>query len=161
MQVSNSTSTTTLWLFSNSTRKRRFRYVNNSRYSAQLLVGHIAGLVKDEKPSKAAAPNPRIFGDLVPWGDPTWYQRWHSPYYNESHVRFRAATREFVEKELIPNIEPWDEGLVEYPIKEIAQKAAKAGLLASVVGPPWPAKYAGNFIAGTSATFPVVYSRDF
>lgn len=23
------------------------------------------------------------FGDLVPYGDPSWYSEWHSPYYND------------------------------------------------------------------------------
>ena len=30
------------------------------------------------------------FGDLVPYGDPAWYQRFNSPYYNESHRQWRA-----------------------------------------------------------------------
>lgn len=125
------------------------------KYGPQLCVGEISTSASPpsqptvpKSPTKSPKSNQNTFGDLVPWGDPTWYQRWYSPYYNESHKRFRSAVREFVERELMPNIESWDEGLVEYPIKEISMKAAKAGLLASVVGAPWPVKYAGNFIAG-------------
>lgn len=45
----------------------------------------------------------------VPYGDPLWYSGNPTPYYNESHVRFRAAMREFVEKEITPNAHKWDE----------------------------------------------------
>lgn len=45
----------------------------------------------------------------MPFGDPSWYQDWYSPYYNESHKRFRSAVREFVEKEIMPFTHEWDE----------------------------------------------------
>jgi predicted heme/steroid binding protein len=32
-----------------------------------------------------------------------------SPYYNESHKRFRLAMRDFVEKEIIPNCNEWED----------------------------------------------------
>lgn len=63
-----------------------------------------------------------IFGELVPFGDPTWYQvriyiivnsqyqGWASPYYNDSHKRFREFVRKFVDEEVIPNVHRWDEG---------------------------------------------------
>lgn len=33
------------------------------------------------KMAKALQPGPNAFGELVPYGDPAWYQEWHSPYY--------------------------------------------------------------------------------
>jgi hypothetical protein len=65
---------------------------------------------------KASAPtpvkgseekNPDVFGDGRPFGDPTWYQRWHTPYYNESHKRLRAEVREWVSTEIEPNCFEW------------------------------------------------------
>ena len=44
----------------------------------------------------------KLFGELVPYADPSWYQGWNSPYYNDSHRRFRAAMREIVEKDWKP-----------------------------------------------------------
>ena len=65
--------------------------------------------------------------------------RWSSPYYNESHIKFRDIVRKFVDQEAIPNVHKWDEAK-QMP-KEFFQKAAAKGLLPVCVGPPWPAKY--------------------
>jgi hypothetical protein len=51
--------------------------------------------------------NPDIFGDGRPFGDPSWYQRWHTPYYNESHVRLRDEVREWLSSEVEPNCFEW------------------------------------------------------
>ena len=71
---------------------------------------------------------------------------WHSPYYNESHRKFRAAVREFVDTELISNIHEWDEAK-QLP-REIMVKGFKAGILQILVGPPWPTQYGGSVVAG-------------
>ena len=47
-------------------------------------------------------------GDLIPFGDPYWYQDWASPYYNASHRKLRKFMRELVEEEVIPNISEWE-----------------------------------------------------
>lgn len=84
----------------------------------------------------AADSNPLIvgepFGDMVPFGDPMWYQDWYSPFYNDSHRTVRKFIRDFVEKEIMPFCHEWDEAK-EIP-KELFKKAAKAGILAAVVG---------------------------
>jgi hypothetical protein len=54
-------------------------------------------------------PSPKAFGELVPYGDPSWYQEWHSPYYNESHYKFRAAVREWIDREIAPNVHEWQQ----------------------------------------------------
>lgn len=132
------------------------------KHGPRLYVGNVGATAEATQPSAAkpaeargVPPSPaagkgsgRTFGDLVPWGDPTWYQRWHSPYYNDSHHRFRAACRDWVQKELAPFVDQWEEGTTPYPVHEIIKKAANAGILPTVVGAPWPTKYAGSFIAG-------------
>jgi len=35
-----------------------------------------------------------IYGEGVPYGDPAWYAGFATPYYNDSHRRFRTALRE-------------------------------------------------------------------
>eukprot|EP00455_Lapot_gusevi_P041973 TRINITY_DN492_c0_g1_i10.p1 TRINITY_DN492_c0_g1~~TRINITY_DN492_c0_g1_i10.p1 ORF type:complete len:462 (+),score=178.81 TRINITY_DN492_c0_g1_i10:81-1388(+) len=73
------------------------------------------------------------YGSLVPYGDPTWYQGWHSPYYNKSHAELRAYTRAWVEKHITPNCHEWDENK-ELP-RQVFVECAKAGLLPPCVGP--------------------------
>lgn len=100
---------------------------------AQYCIGIVGEESKGSATSgKSASQN--TFGDLVPYGDPNWYQNWHSVYYNESHRKFRAAVRKFVDTELMPNCHDWDENK-QMP-KEIYRKAYEAGLLPGVVGAP-------------------------
>ncbi|KAJ3006110.1 hypothetical protein HKX48_000300 [Thoreauomyces humboldtii] len=79
------------------------------------------------------------FGDLVPFADPSWYQDWASPYYNESHRRLRAEVRAFVEKEIMPFCHEWDEAK-RIP-QELFVKAADVGILGGIGGSPWPSAY--------------------
>ena len=112
-------------------------------------------------PSAAKAPSPpspkskaesRLsksdlsFGELVPYGDPNWYQGWHSPYYKPHHHQLRAALRAFVEKEIIPHCHDWDEAK-EMP-RSLFLKMADAGVLQGVCGPPWPTDLVGDKVAG-------------
>lgn len=86
------------------------------------------------------------FGDMTPYGDPSWYQEWHSTYFNDSHRRFRAAVRAFVEKEITPNCHAWDEAKA-IP-REVYKKCYEAGWLPGVVGAGWPTQLVGRNIAG-------------
>jgi alkylation response protein AidB-like acyl-CoA dehydrogenase len=102
-----------------------------------------------EKPAKKQMQLPMMhntFGELVPMGDPTWYQAWNSPFYNETHIKFRAAIRAFVEKELMPFCHEWDEAK-SLP-KDLAKKCFEAGWLPAVAGLPWSTEYAGTNIIG-------------
>jgi predicted heme/steroid binding protein len=94
------------------------------------------GVVGEESKGGATSgkPSTNTFGDLVPYGDPNWYQNWHSAYYNDTHRRFRAAVRKFVDTEIMPFCHDWDENK-QMP-KEIYRKAYEAGLLPGVVGTP-------------------------
>ena len=58
-------------------------------------------------PSASAVSSPDVFGNGIPFGDPDWYQRWHNPYYGESHARLRAEVREWVSSEIEPNCYEW------------------------------------------------------
>jgi len=90
--------------------------------------------------SSSAADNDSkdTFGDLVPFGDPYWYGKYKSPFYKETHKKFRARVREFVEKELKPHVQEWEEKH-DYPT-DLHVKAYKAGILS----PLWPVEYGGT-----------------
>lgn len=67
------------------------------------------------------------FGSTLPWAEPAWYTGRPSPYYKESHRRLRKAVRDWVEVNVIPNIEYWEvDGKVP---DSIYHQCAKDGLL--------------------------------
>lgn len=108
-----------------------------TKVAAQYLIGEIG--VESAEPVETddvVDQNPlqvgEVYGDMVPFGDPFWYQDFYSPYYNDSHRAVRKAVREFVEREIMPFTHEWDEAKA-LP-REIYEKAAKAGILSSVVG---------------------------
>lgn len=70
----------------------------------------------------------------------------YSTYYNDSHRRFRAAMREFVEKEIMPYAHEWDEKR-QFP-RQLSVKAYEAGWYPGAAGAPWPTEYVGSKIAG-------------
>ena len=84
--------------------------------------------------------SPSDFGAGVPWGDPNWYRGYHSPFYTQSHVAWRAKIRAFVEKEIMPHCHAWDEAK-KMPL-EVYEKAYKAGWLPACVG-MWPKEHLG------------------
>ena len=99
--------------------------------------------------SASSVPRPlqdKQFGELVPYGDPNWYQGWHSPYYKPHHHKLRAAIRTFVDKEIMPHCHEWDEEK-QLP-RSLFTRMADAGVLQGVCGPPWPTAIAGRAPAG-------------
>jgi len=88
--------------------------------------------------SEVKATKHEACGDQVPFGDPYWYQGFESPFYTESHKKFRAKVRAFVEKDLMPNIHDWEEAGA-YP-RDLLSKAYEAGVLAAM----WPKQYGGT-----------------
>eukprot|EP01125_Pyxidicula_operculata_P020348 TRINITY_DN750_c0_g1_i2.p1 TRINITY_DN750_c0_g1~~TRINITY_DN750_c0_g1_i2.p1 ORF type:complete len:427 (+),score=115.31 TRINITY_DN750_c0_g1_i2:39-1319(+) len=118
------------------------------QYGPKLQVGNVgSGSVVSEIESQMPSEDSQKFGNMVPFGDPLWYQGWHSPYYNVSHNRYRAAVRQWVEKELMPYVDEWDEKKT-VPYRELLQKSAKAGILGGFLGAIWRKEYCGTFIAG-------------
>jgi alkylation response protein AidB-like acyl-CoA dehydrogenase len=113
--------------------------------SLRLHVGTIQGASVPAAPAKASATS-TIFGEGVPMGDPSWYQNMKSPYYTDRHKVFRAAVRDFMEKEVLPFVGDWDEQ--KAVPRELYQKMSKAGMLAGFCGKPWPVEYVGSNIIG-------------
>lgn len=112
---------------------------------AKMQIGVLATAEpsSEGKAKKTEQPNdPRDFGDLVPYGDPNWYQGCNTIYYKDSHHAWRAKVRAFVDTELAPFVANWEQTDKGLP-KELYVKAAKAGILAASCGPVWPTKYTG------------------
>ena len=61
----------------------------------------------------------------------------HSPFYDESHEAFRDTVRRFVEREITPNADAWDEANT-FP-RELYKKAADVG----IIGLGFPEEYGG------------------
>ncbi len=58
------------------------------RYGKELYVGEV-GSNKDNQEKEEKKEESNSFGDLVPYGDPNWYQGYTSPFFNDSHKQFR------------------------------------------------------------------------
>ena len=70
--------------------------------------------------------------------DPNWYQGWHSPYYNKTHVELRAYTRSWVDKHIAPFCHEWDEAKsIPRPVfVELAKVTVHPTLLDACFIPP-------------------------
>jgi len=68
----------------------------------------------------------------LPYAEAMGSWRRHSPYYTESHHRFRAAVREFMDTEIKPNCKAWDDS-GELPSRDIDKKMGEAGIFACLV----------------------------
>ena len=71
------------------------------------------------------------YGDLIPYADPSWYQGYHSPYFNQTHVALRAEVRQWMEEDIMPNVTEWDEAkkVPDSVYKAMGEKGWLAGLL--------------------------------
>jgi len=78
------------------------------------------------------------FGSSVPYAEPAWYRGVPTPYYSENHAKFRAKVRDFVDKEITPFRDEWDEA-GNFPLQELRRKAVEAEVLA-----PWAPKELGG-----------------
>jgi alkylation response protein AidB-like acyl-CoA dehydrogenase len=108
-----------------------------TKYGPRFHVGTLAD--SDRVKTKRPVHLPGSFGDMIPYGDPSWYQRMKSPYYKATHIQFRARVREFVDKEILPTMSQWSEK--DVPPHDIYKKMGEAGFLACMHGPPFPGKY--------------------
>ena len=92
-------------------------------------------------PAMLKGMNTEIYGEGHPFGDPSWYQAYNTPYYNDTHKQFRKLMREYVDEHIMSNVHDWDEkGTIP---KEMYLEAGKQGTLALCIGRPWPEKYFG------------------
>lgn len=79
------------------------------------------------------------FGDMVPFGDPSWYQGYYSNYYNETHVALRSFMREWVEEHIEPYVDEWDEA-GKITDDTLFTKFAQFGFLCALTGLHHPPK---------------------
>ncbi|KAH0493097.1 hypothetical protein TgHK011_008019 [Trichoderma gracile] len=145
--------------------KQFWKYHNEGilkKYKAKLQVGSLDTKPKEEpKPAPAPAPAPKAvvkkasssssssseaesepleaFGDQIPFADPSWYQNYHSPYFNESHVALRAELRQWIESDIEPYVTEWDEA--KRVPEEIYQEMGRRGYLAGLLGIKYPTEY--------------------
>eukprot|EP01062_Namystynia_karyoxenos_P005631 TRINITY_DN11956_c0_g1_i1.p1 TRINITY_DN11956_c0_g1~~TRINITY_DN11956_c0_g1_i1.p1 ORF type:complete len:564 (+),score=176.54 TRINITY_DN11956_c0_g1_i1:145-1692(+) len=102
------------------------------KYFARLRVGTIGRPAAPSKP-------PGTFGDLVPWGDPSWYQGLRSPYYTDSHRKWRAHCRDVLEREVFDTLHEWRGA--GRPPQQVLRALGSAGLLGAMVGSPYPRQH--------------------
>eukprot|EP00438_Fugacium_kawagutii_P020912 Skav211803 [mRNA] locus=scaffold305:438628:439074:+ [translate_table: standard] len=81
--------------------------------------------------------NTEIYGEGHPSGDPSWYQAYNTPYYNDTHKQFRQLMREYVDEHIMGNVH---DGMKK---AKMYLEAGKQGALALGMGWPWPEKYFG------------------
>ncbi|SPO07604.1 probable acyl-CoA dehydrogenase [Cephalotrichum gorgonifer] len=143
------------------------------KYKPRLQVGSLDTKPKEAAAPAAAAPSPKPaapakkvepakaasapaaasepaealepYGDLIPFADPSWYQGYHSPYFNETHAALRAEVREWIETAIEPNVTEWDEKK-QVP-EEIYREMGRRGYLAGLLGVHYPTQYTSNRIA--------------
>jgi len=105
------------------------------------LLSPCTPLVGKMDASMLQGMNTEVFGEGLPFGDPSWYQSYNSPYFNDSHKTLRKIFRDFTEEHLMPYIHEWDEA-GEIP-KSVYELAGESGAIGLVVGRPWPEKFIG------------------
>ncbi|KAK2761360.1 hypothetical protein FQN54_001882 [Arachnomyces sp. PD_36] len=116
------------------------------RYKGKLQVGSLdTKKAAEPAPAKQQAVTPSsgplakkapldVYGDLVPFADPAWYQGYRSPYFNESHCALRDEVRQWVEEEIEPHVTEWEEAkrIPEKIYKQMGDRGYLAGLLGVV-----------------------------
>ncbi|KIW98921.1 uncharacterized protein Z519_00584 [Cladophialophora bantiana CBS 173.52] len=116
--------------------------VREEKVRPQAGPGTVAPSPDPSAPEDTDALEP--FGSLIPFGDPSWYQGYHSPYYNETHAALRAEVREWVENEIEPYVTEWDEGK-KVP-DEIYKQMGERGYLAGLLGVKYPTHLVKNSV---------------
>ncbi|KAJ3385849.1 hypothetical protein HDU92_002834 [Lobulomyces angularis] len=106
-----------------------------AKYTKSLLIGSVEERkAEDDNTNDPTAKN---FGSMITFADPSWYQAWKSPYYNDSHRRLRHWARNFIEVNVIPFVYQWE--IAGKVPKELYQKFGEAGYLNGILGQyPWP-----------------------
>ena len=104
-----------------------------------------SGTVAPMPADGAKAPSEPLdtYGDLIPYGDPSWYQSYRSPYYNKSHAALRQEVREWVEAEIEPYVTEWEEAkkVPDKIYKQLGERGYIGGLLGLHTYPKEHSKY--------------------
>ncbi|ORY49046.1 acyl-CoA dehydrogenase NM domain-like protein [Rhizoclosmatium globosum] len=95
---------------------------------------------------------PKIQQDLgsmskVPYAESSFWMGSKTPYYNESHVAYRKAVREFVDTQLRPHAQEYEDNGGKIDIA-LYKAMGKFGLLASRIGPGLHLKFVPSLPAG-------------
>ncbi|KXS22201.1 hypothetical protein M427DRAFT_106591 [Gonapodya prolifera JEL478] len=109
------------------------------------LVSAIAAVAKPQQVQEAILPaktkfitgDNYLFGDLAAFCEPSWYQDFYSPYYTDSHRKFRAWIRSWVSQNIVPHGEEWEESAQRhgtYAPHSLWLEAGKAGILRMFCG---------------------------
>ncbi|KAJ5788478.1 Acyl-CoA dehydrogenase N-terminal [Penicillium paradoxum] len=79
------------------------------------------------------------YGDLIPFADPSWYQGYASPYFNETHAALRDEVRQWVESEIEPYVNEWEE--TKQVPETIYKQMGERGYLAGLLGVHYPVNH--------------------
>eukprot|EP00457_Paulinella_chromatophora_P006096 gb/GEZN01006114.1/.p1 GENE.gb/GEZN01006114.1/~~gb/GEZN01006114.1/.p1 ORF type:complete len:526 (+),score=70.54 gb/GEZN01006114.1/:34-1611(+) len=103
------------------------------KYQKKLQVGVLQG---KSLPASPVVQEGYELISQVPYAEhKVWQdQDFKSPYFTESHKRFRLAVRAFVEKEVLPDMESLSK-FGKPPSVQLFQKMGSVGLLAAFLGP--------------------------
>mmetsp|Transcript_63974 Transcript_63974/g.187131 ORF Transcript_63974/g.187131 Transcript_63974/m.187131 type:complete len:529 (-) Transcript_63974:159-1745(-) len=93
----------------------------------------IKGTIIDAKVGAMELTADKHVIDVAPYSEPSAWMGWHSPYYKDSHKRFRLKLRAFVEDVLRPEAAANEES-GEHPSIEVYQAMGRCGLLAARIG---------------------------
>ncbi len=74
-----------------------------------------------------------LLGTLTPFADPTWYHTLTSPHYNESHRQLVRFLRKYVDEDIIPHCQEWEES--GHVPEHVHQKHAAIGCTAASIYP--------------------------
>ena len=101
-----------------------------AKYGPKLRVGVLENYAPIIDPT---SPSP-VFDTYTPFAESPFIRGWRSPYFTESHRKFRAATRAFMHEHIIPEVEYLHERGAD-PSAELFEKLGNFGLLAARGGP--------------------------
>ncbi|KAI9201950.1 acyl-CoA dehydrogenase/oxidase [Polychytrium aggregatum] len=96
------------------------------KYAPRLLIGSIEGENFVDVAADAIVP--------FPYAESNFWFGHKSPYYKESHVRFRQALRSWLVKEIVPDAASQDD-LGKAPSPELYQKFVNFGAIVMALGP--------------------------
>lgn len=99
----------------------------------RLVVGPLEGAKVAPAANADGLSAPIIDPKGVPYGESSFWRGFHSPYFNESHDRFRRSLRAFMDQEVAPIALEQDES-GEAPSIELMKKMGQAGILTCLLG---------------------------
>lgn len=114
----------------------RASVLQEPRY-AKLLIGALAKPSVVESTAKGSSKStkkthPEQDIGAVPYGEAMGTWRRFSPYYKESHHKFRSALRTFMDSHIKPNCKAWDDSGA-LPTKEIDKLLGDSGIFACLI----------------------------